>query len=332
MCHQNAPLLVSVIVPIRNASEYVGRCVKNLNDQTYQNIEIILVVDPDLDDGTIEAVNKASKDNNHLKTVMRPENVGVGYARNLGIDNASGDIIWFLDVDDYAYPTFLEEMVNILETKDADAVFCNFFQERKMIIPPIPDVNYSVKTYENHSALENFDSLPTYPWAHIQRKQVLRSKETYFFDTGTSEDLDQIIRELAIAHKVCYYDKPLYVYYKHKNNSTKTNRQKDADAIETVALRTLAFVKEKCPEQYERFRFKMIERFMRQIAFVKYKTYSRVYRDTPMIDIIDSIPEKTREMSVFLKSKLLYYVILFPFTHWIWDNKTGLWDDRDSRS
>ena len=317
---------VDIIIPVSNGSRFIDNCIKSLENQTYNNINVYIVADSNSTDDTIEKLSSLTSTITDIEIIVRDEKTTVSEARNIGLWNSNNDIVWFLDIDDYVYPTFLEEMVNILVNNNADIVFCNLFLEKNEIIPEIPVKGYNTKLFDNYTALGSFDSLPIYPWAHIQKREIFENKETEFYNTGTTEDLDQIIHELVFAKKVCYYNKPLYLYYKRKKSSSMIDRQKDADAIELIAERTIPFVKNNSPDNFHSFRFKMAERFMRQIAYVKYSSYKRIYKKSKMTNIIREIPDKTIEMKVFLRSKLLYYIIVYPFTHWIWDNKTGLWD------
>lgn len=114
--------LISVIVPIYKVEEYLSRCVDSIINQTYKNLEIILVDDGSPDDCPKICDDYAKKDN-RIK-VLHLENGGAGYARNKGLSIASGDFISFIDGDDYIalemYETFL-----LFIKDDIDIIECN---------------------------------------------------------------------------------------------------------------------------------------------------------------------------------------------------------------
>lgn len=98
----NESVKVSVIVPIYNVEKYIGKCILSIIEQTYKNIEIILVDDGSLDDSGNIADEYATRDN-RIK-VIHKANAGVSAARNSGLDAATGDFVCFSDGDDYVMP------------------------------------------------------------------------------------------------------------------------------------------------------------------------------------------------------------------------------------
>jgi glycosyltransferase involved in cell wall biosynthesis len=115
---------ISVIIPIYNVEKYLSVCLESVINQTYQNLEIILV-----DDGSTDACPKicddyATKDN-RIKLIHK-KNGGLSDARNIGVKHATGDLISFVDSDDVLSLYFYEKLINILEENDADIVECGF--------------------------------------------------------------------------------------------------------------------------------------------------------------------------------------------------------------
>ena len=93
--------LVTIVVPIYNVEKYLTRCVDSIINQTYQNLEIILVDDGSPDNCPRICDEYAKKD--HRIKVIHKINAGLGMARNTGIENATGKYICFFDSDDYIY-------------------------------------------------------------------------------------------------------------------------------------------------------------------------------------------------------------------------------------
>lgn len=109
---------VSVIVPIYNVERYLNECLDSIINQTYKNLEIILVNDGSTDKSGEIAKEYAKKDN-RIKLVTK-KNAGLGYARNTGLEHVTGKYVYFIDSDDYVAEDALETAVKELENSNAD--------------------------------------------------------------------------------------------------------------------------------------------------------------------------------------------------------------------
>ena len=110
-------MLVSIIIPIHNVEVYLNRCLQSVSDQTYKNIEIILVDDGSTDNSGSMCDEFAQKDSRAV--VIHKENGGLSSARNAGTVIARGEYITFLDSDDYLAPSFVEKALNMCEARNA---------------------------------------------------------------------------------------------------------------------------------------------------------------------------------------------------------------------
>lgn len=119
--------MISVIIPTYNRSNLISRAIISVNNQTYKNIEIIVVDDASTDDTTtiVESLNIPN-----LRYIRLSQNQGACHARNIGIRESKGKYISFLDSDDTWEPTKLEEQYNFLKNKNASVVVCNYWEER----------------------------------------------------------------------------------------------------------------------------------------------------------------------------------------------------------
>ena len=320
---------VTVTVPILNSSQYLKDCIQCLNDQTFRDFEIVFVVDGRTDDGSMEIIEDLCSGMDGVRTVVQTERTGLAGARNIGIDEAKGEIIWFLDVDDHPYPGFLEELVSILDENDADIVFCNHFEFCKRIVPEIPEHDYKVKIVDREQALSNFIDLPVYSWSRIQKKKLFDDGRARFIQRPAAEDIEQTVRSIAVAEKICYYEKPLYVYYKSNNTAVKRNRSKEIESMEATARSLISFLDENKIQYNDTFKRHLAERIMRQSAFATYREFSKSYKGSYAHELIKGLNEKTKEMKVYSLSKTAYYIALYRFTHGRWDRKEGLWKELD---
>lgn len=122
----NKPPLISVIIPCFNASSTVKRCLDSAMRQTVSgDIEIIAIDDCSADD-TLSVISEQSKDNSVIRVIAHKRNFGVSASRNDGIETASGKYVSFLDADDEINADFLEHLLNLAESQNADIVACNF--------------------------------------------------------------------------------------------------------------------------------------------------------------------------------------------------------------
>lgn len=114
--------LVSVIVPVWNAEEYLQKCINSICNQTYQTLEIILVDDGSTD-GSYTICKAYEKLDARIK-VFHKENGGQASARNYGLDQCTGKYVSFVDDDDWIYPEFVEKLYKYIQEYNADIARC----------------------------------------------------------------------------------------------------------------------------------------------------------------------------------------------------------------
>lgn len=115
---------VTIVVPVYNTEKYLDECIKSIVNQTYENIEVILIDDGSKDNSPKICDKWAQKDSRIQ--VIHKMNEGAGIARNTGISNASGEYICFFDSDDYIEPYTIEKSLNALLENNADIVLFGF--------------------------------------------------------------------------------------------------------------------------------------------------------------------------------------------------------------
>lgn len=115
---------ISVIIPMYNAEPFIRQCIRSVTDQTYRNLEILVIDDGSVDKGPAICRELAEADGRIM--LLRQENQGVSAARNTGIDRACGEYVFFLDSDDAIHPRLLDEMVGRAEGDGAELTFCGY--------------------------------------------------------------------------------------------------------------------------------------------------------------------------------------------------------------
>lgn len=137
---------ITVIVPMYNTEEYIERCIRSIMEQTYKNLEIIIVNDGSTDK-SLDICKKLQKDDNRI-VIVNQKNKGVGEARNRGIDVATGDFISFVDSDDTMDKNFYKELIATQLVTGADIVVAN--------VNCIDD-NNQFFPYGNNNLLKNYN-------------------------------------------------------------------------------------------------------------------------------------------------------------------------------
>lgn len=146
--HEHTNKKVSVIVPLYNMDTLISKCIKSLIDQTYSNIQIVII-----DDGSTDKSGKLAdeyKDNDSRITVIHhPQNLGIANGIDTGIRNSIGDYILFLDSDNYIAPDMIEILLRIMNDCDCDVVQCGaycFTDESDSIIDRFTDTDEIFKS------------------------------------------------------------------------------------------------------------------------------------------------------------------------------------------
>lgn len=180
--------MVSIVVPVYKSEQTLTRCVESLCSQTYEDIEIILVVDGPPDGSGILA-QKLSKQYDKVKVVFQ-ENQGVSVSRNRGIEEAEGKYIRFVDSDDYVLPNSIECMVRALEKTDADLCIAGFHHLYfGRTITKLPEMEGTFST--NKSKDEVLKLYQTgylnMPWNKLYKKELIT--KGFPTDLNLGEDL-----------------------------------------------------------------------------------------------------------------------------------------------
>lgn len=115
--------MVTVIIPLYNVQAYIAECLDSLSRQTYTNFEVVIVNDGSTDQSAEIVKEYIAKSKMNMRLIEQ-RNQGVSKARNVGIDNACGDYLCFVDADDMLKPQYLERMVSQLEKYHCDVCLC----------------------------------------------------------------------------------------------------------------------------------------------------------------------------------------------------------------
>ncbi len=203
--------LISVIVPVYNSGIYVDRCIKSLVNQTYKNIEIILVDDGSTDNSGVICDSWAEKDS-RVK-VIHKTNEGVAKARNVGLANICGRYICFADSDDYLEKNMIEFLLNQLLENNADISVCNY------------QINDEKIEYYKSEIISPFDALKKIcvgnyrygvVWNKLYKKELFDGVQ--FENLACCEDMVANYFVFKKANSIVQNDTKLYHYYQNENS------------------------------------------------------------------------------------------------------------------
>lgn len=117
--------MVSIIIPVFNSQNTIKEAIYSVLSQTYSNFEI-LIIDDNSSDNSLDIINELSEKDKRIKIISLSENKGVANARNLGLKNATGEFIAFLDSDDKWYPNKLEAQIHFMKANNYDFTFTSY--------------------------------------------------------------------------------------------------------------------------------------------------------------------------------------------------------------
>lgn len=223
--------LVSIIVPVYSVELYLRQCMDSLINQTLKDIEIIAV-----DDGSPDNCGKILKEyaqkDARIK-VIHIENHGVSYARNLGIDKATAKWTCFVDPDDWADPTMLEEAYTLAENRNADLVMWNYYLEypHKQVLgeavsapvhqlAPEELVDYRLRMLGSCPMNGQFFwKGASYPWCKLYRSELLKKNDVRFLlGVHPTEDTYFNYQFMEFAKTVVFINKPLFHYRQNEGS------------------------------------------------------------------------------------------------------------------
>ena len=234
--------MISVIVPVYNVSKYLDRCMQSLVDQTYRNLEIILVDDGSTDNSGVLCDLWAEKDS-RIRVIHRKNN-GLSQARNTGLDAATGEYITFVDSDDILSPHLCQVLYNSMGGS-ADISICDaehIFEDKPYAFS-VTDRQVIMTAQEAIHQLWYQKSFLPSAWGKLYRRELFEDNQ---FTVGRIfEDID-IMHELFFDAKRIVYNRSRLYGYVHRAGSitTKAFCPRDLDIL-LVADKILTFTEDK---------------------------------------------------------------------------------------
>ena len=235
--------LISIVIPIYNAEKYLEECLNSIKNQTYKNIEVIMVNDGSKDNS--ETICKRFSEDDTRFRYFTKVNGGVSSARNLGLDNVKGEYITFIDADDWIAEKHLELLINSIKKTNSDIGVSSYKEFNNKDTYYIRVYTKQEKNLLNFEKMNRDKFLSLFPKlmsanvcfnnavSKLFRKDLVKNLR---FDTSIKygEDLDFYFRLYLNVDSISYVDELTYVYRIHGDSTTSNFNQEHAEQELTI--------------------------------------------------------------------------------------------------
>ena len=247
---ENQPLL-TVIVPCYHVENCMDKCILSLLNQTYSNLEILLIDDGSINDNTGKKCDEWQEKEPRIRAIHKKQNEGISCGRKTGVENANGEYIAFADADDWTDPNMYFDMINALLSTNSDIADCDFWYVYEDGSKKSKIENYT-GSYQVHQKPESVLILlrdnATYRTnfgTKVYKKSIF---DNFSFPKGSNWGEDYYNHELYHrASQIVFVDNAYYFYFQRSDSVTKMrpgNLQKDLKNLGTL-----------CDAIYDRYYF-----------------------------------------------------------------------------
>jgi len=317
--------IVSIIIPVYNIRDYLDDSVKSVMEQTYKDIEIILV-DDGATDGSGQMCDEFAKEDSRIK-VIHKVNGGLTSAWSEGVKHATGRYVCFVDGDDWVDCDMIENLLSytLPEGSDEEIVSSNYIiekrNEKKKVSHPIEPGVYEGKELENlkYKLLgeENRPVILSRCMKLISRKLVLDNMHYLNFGIRMAEDLNISLPCILDANRLSVVREGYFYHYRTVNSSIAHSY--DAGLLDNLKVSYKTFLeilkdknvsnyKEQVDREYVRLLFLVVKNELRRQGFAGVKTVREVFGQGEVAEIVRNTPVEVSEKS----NRLIYSVMKKP--------------------
>lgn len=310
-------IVLSVIIPVYNSSHFIKRCIQSVINQSFKNIELI-IVDDNSTDNTIAIVQEIIPSHPNADIVRTTGGNGAGGARNIGIKKAKGSYISFVDSDDWIDSMMFEKMINVISKNNAEIAICGVMTEfdnyrlaqirYKYELENIIDGDFALELLSRNT---NQDiSISPVVWNKIYSSSFLLENEIEFISNSYNEDDAFTFTCFLNAKKIVLTPNTYYHYFQRESSNTHSfskkhiidlvkafshikNYMEKRNIFETYNMnyysffeKCLAFVINNLLEQekdkklqlkYVKLLFEMIDQVFQKGEYLEYVGFQRIY-------------------------------------------------------
>ncbi|MDD6628375.1 MAG: glycosyltransferase family 2 protein [Lachnospiraceae bacterium] len=240
---------VSIIVPVYNKEKYLDRCLTTIINQTYKNIEVICVNDGSTD-RSLEILSKFAEEDKRINIINECRK-GAGHARNIGLLNARGKYVQFLDADDFFELDMVENLVMKAEGLCTDIVICDalIYDEKEKIYKcgNWININNVKKDPFCSEDVENIlEITASCVWNKLYRLDFLIENNCLFQEIENNNDTYFAIWTVFLAERISYVDR-VFIYYReyYEENRISSNRGRQVECCAIAYKKLISAMKKK---------------------------------------------------------------------------------------
>jgi len=269
-------ITVSIVIPVYNVVSYIDQCIESVVNQSYEDIEIILVNDGSTDGSEKKCLEWKKKDSRII--LINKVNEGLGSSRNIGIQATSGKYIAFLDSDDWLDRSFIEKMLKMALRTNADMTFCDYYK--------VDNVTGNKISFITKLYTEEVTSLQEQPqllygadvamWIKLYKTQIFIENEIVIPDIPYEDTATYAV--IAASCKRIAHLKEKLLYYRVNRHGSILDKHENRK----LAIQALQFV---CDEMKARNFF---DKYMKQIERFCVRFISYTNRELKQLDNADS--------------------------------------------
>lgn len=215
--------LISVLVPMYNTEATIARCVKSILNQTYANLEIVLLNDGSKDK-TYEIAKTFADTDKRIKLLTKQNEGNISKTRNYLLNNFSGDYVVWVDSDDVLHKRYVEKLYSVIKDNDADCGICGYslkLSNSRLFKKFFPKVKVFKEDEMYPSVILNH-KIGFMLWNKIYKSELLKGLQ-FNEEVKFGEDFDFVLQYLKKCKKLAYVNEKLYKYISRPTSETRQN-------------------------------------------------------------------------------------------------------------
>lgn len=304
--------LISIIIPVYNVEKYISKCIKSIIEQTYSNLEII-IVDDGSDDESGKICDEFAIMDERIR-VFHTLNYGVSHARNIGIENANGRYIGFVDSDDFIELSMYQNLINSAKRDKCKIVVCGYKIVSKGISRK-SDINNVYKIIDNKEVLKEIffgNKIQGFLWNKLFDSSLFKSTRLDE-KMDMCEDLYIVCKLINKVKKVSYISNSLYNYVLREDSTTNSFSRIVSNNYSFKEIDILQKLKIELKNEYD----EIIDNYIGNLLIYIYiKFYDELIKNKKMKTILkqklhDNKKQYLRSNCYSNKEKILYLVITY---------------------
>lgn len=314
--------LISIIVPVHNAELYLKECIESIINQTYRNLEVILVDDCSSDKSP-EICDSYAQMDSRIRVIHREIKGGEGgaKARNHGIAEAKGTVLYFMDSDDYIEKDMLQKMYQLMQKEKSQCVVTSFLyvdaegKELPWRTPQIKDYSCMDGKEAAKIFLTTLD-IEGFSWNKLIRRELIEEKGICFDESMNSfVDMFNMFKTVLYSKTVSFYHAKPYYYRQHDVSCVHTMTKRKLDNFKRVISQISNLAKENGLEKESIFfqKFRMLRQLFDTVKAKKryektvWKQIQQEYRWNEIFQ--DSFFETYKIISFYWKEEKIKNII-----------------------